>query len=63
MQNSFAIKLTTPLNNINMSNALVTLVPVLSGANYNEWSSAMEAYLLSMGQWKAIELTLPVVGT
>ena len=50
LQNFFAITLTTPLNNLNMSNTLVSLIPVLSSANYAEWAPAMEAYLLSLSQ-------------
>lgn len=35
-----------------MSNALTTLVPVLDGTNYREWSKAMQAYLMSMDLWE-----------
>ena len=35
-----------------MSNALTTLVPLLDGTNYREWSKAMQAYLMSMDLWE-----------
>ena len=35
-----------------MSNALTTLVPILDGTNYREWSKAMQAYLMSMDLWE-----------
>ncbi|KAJ3019198.1 hypothetical protein NUW54_g144 [Trametes sanguinea] len=46
----------------NMSNSLTTLVPVLDGSNWREWSSRMKAYLMSQGQWYVIESTLPAEG-
>ena len=35
-----------------MSNALTTLIPILDGTNYHEWSKAMQAYLMSMDLWE-----------
>jgi hypothetical protein len=35
-----------------MSNALTSLVPMLDGTNYREWSKAMQAYLMSMDLWE-----------
>jgi Domain of unknown function (DUF4219)/gag-polypeptide of LTR copia-type len=34
-----------------MSNALITLVPVLDGTNYHSWKCSMEAYLKSQDLW------------
>jgi Domain of unknown function (DUF4219) len=34
-----------------MSNALITLVPVLDGTNYHSWKHSMEAYLKSQDLW------------
>ena len=34
-----------------MSSSLTTLVPVLSGPNYQLWSTAMKSFLMSQGQW------------
>ncbi len=35
-----------------MSNALTSLVPVLNGTNYQEWTKVMKAYLMSMDLWE-----------
>ena len=37
-----------------MSSALVTLVPILDGSNHLAWSSMMQNYLMSYGQWYTI---------
>ena len=42
-----------------MSSALSQFVPVLTGANYPEWVSAMENYLRSQGQWFVIQRSRP----
>jgi Domain of unknown function (DUF4219) len=34
-----------------MSNALITLVPILDGTNYCNWKRSMEAYLKSQDLW------------
>ena len=36
-----------------MSSSLNQFVPVFNGTNYREWAPAMQAYLMSAGQWKA----------
>ena len=51
-----------------MSNALTSLVPILDGTNYREWSKAMQAYLMSMDLWEYAngdesELTLSATAT
>ena len=51
-----------------MSNALTTLVPILDGTNYCEWSKAMHAYLMSMDLWEFAngdesELTISATST
>ena len=35
-----------------MSSQLTNLVPVLDGTNYQQWSTAMQSFLMSQGQWK-----------
>ena len=35
-----------------MSSQLTNLVPVLDGTNYQQWSAAMQSFLMSQGQWK-----------
>ena len=35
-----------------MSSQLTNLVPVLNGTNYQQWSAAMQSFLMSQGQWK-----------
>ena len=35
-----------------MSSQLTSLVPVLNGTNYQQWSAAMQSFLMSQGQWK-----------
>ena len=37
-----------------MSSSLTTLVPVLSGPNYQVWSTAMKSFLMSQGQWRVL---------
>ena len=37
-----------------MSTALTQLVPVLTGANWQDWAPLMEAYLMAQGQWYTI---------
>ena len=37
-----------------MSSSLTTLVPVLSGPNYQAWSVAMKSFLMSQGQWRIL---------
>ena len=35
-----------------MSSQLTNLVPMLDGTNYQQWSAAMQSFLMSQGQWK-----------
>lgn len=42
-----------------MSNALTTLVPVLDGSNWTAFSEAIQAYLMSQGQWYAVAEEAP----
>ncbi|KIJ67285.1 hypothetical protein HYDPIDRAFT_25752 [Hydnomerulius pinastri MD-312] len=37
-----------------MSAALTQLVPILTGANWQDWAPLMEAYLMAQGQWYTI---------
>ena len=37
-----------------MSSSLTTLVPVLSGPNYQAWSVAMKSFLMLQGQWHVL---------
>ena len=43
-----------------MSSSLTTLVPVLSGPNYQMWSTAMKSFLMSQGQWHVLSRPCPV---
>ena len=45
---------TTDLSTNIMSNSLDRLVPRLDGTNYQEWSSAMQSYLMAQGQWLVV---------
>ena len=42
-----------------MSSSLTTLVPVLSGPNYQPWSTAMKSFLMSQGQWHVLSCPCP----
>ena len=42
-----------------MSSSLTTLVPVLSGPNYQPWSTAMRSFLMSQGQWRVLSRPCP----
>ena len=42
-----------------MSSSLTTLVPVLSGPNYQTWSTAMRSFLMSQGQWRVLSRPCP----
>ena len=42
-----------------MSSSLTTLVPVLSGPNYQTWSVAMKSFLMSQGQWHVLSRKCP----
>jgi hypothetical protein len=46
-----------------MSSQLTSLVPVLNGTNYQEWSMTMQNYLMSQGQWKCVLAEVPVAKT
>ena len=48
-----------------MSSQLTNLVPVLDGTNYQQWSAAMQSFLMSQGQWKCTKpgATAPGVTT
>ena len=37
-----------------MSSQLTSLVPVLTGANYVQWSESITSYLMSLGVWGAV---------
>ena len=42
-----------------MLSSLTTLVPVLSGPNYQQWSTAMKSFLMSQGQWRILSHPCP----
>ena len=42
-----------------MSSSLTTLVPVLSGPNYQIWSTAMKSFFMSQGQWRVLSRPCP----
>ena len=42
-----------------MSSSLTTLIPVLSGPNYQVWSTAMKSFLMSQGQWRVLSRPCP----
>ena len=42
-----------------MSSQLMSLMPVLDGANYGLWSKAMKAYLMSIALWEYISMNIP----
>ena len=42
-----------------MLSSLTTLVPVLSGPNYQAWSVAMKSFLMSQGQWRVLSRPCP----
>ena len=42
-----------------MLSSLTTLVPVLSGTNYQLWSTAMKSFLMSQGQWHVLSCPCP----
>ena len=42
-----------------MSSSLTSLVPVLSGPNYQVWSVAMRSFLMSQGQWHVLSRKCP----
>ncbi|KIJ67412.1 hypothetical protein HYDPIDRAFT_25866 [Hydnomerulius pinastri MD-312] len=46
-----------------MSAALTQLVPVLTGANWQDWAPLMEAYLMAQGQWYTIVEMRPELST
>ena len=43
--------LITAFADLKMSSQLTNLVPVLDGTNYQQWSAAMQSFLMSQGQW------------
>ena len=47
--------LTAFLAETKMSSQLTTLTPILDGTNYQQWSAAMQSFLMSQGQWKCVK--------
>ena len=41
----------------------MSLVPLLTGPNYQSWAPLMNSFLLSQGQWLVITKECPSVGT
>src|SRR5271170_7364656 len=48
--------------NMSSNNTLTTAIPILDGANYQDWASQMEAYLQSMGLWRTVQCHLDGIG-
>ena len=42
-----------------MSSVLMSVVPVLTGPNYQHWASSMTSYLMSQGQWASVATECP----
>ena len=42
-----------------MSSSLTTLIPILSGPNYQVWSVAMKSFLMLQGQWHVLTCPCP----
>ena len=42
-----------------MSSSLTTLVPVLTGPNYQVWAPAIKSFLMSQGQWHVLSCPCP----
>jgi len=42
-----------------MLSALTTLVPVLTGPNYQLWAPLMTSFLMSQGQWRILSKKVP----
>ena len=42
-----------------MSSSLTTLVPVLTGPNYQTWAPAMKSFLMLQGQWHILSCPCP----
>ena len=42
-----------------MSSSLTTLVPILTGPNYQVWAPAMKSFLMSQGQWRVLSRPCP----
>ena len=42
-----------------MSSVLMSVVPVLTGPNYQHWASSMTSYLMSQGQWASAATECP----
>src|SRR5688572_23614262 len=42
-----------------MSSQLTSLIPMLDGSNYTEWSKKMRAYLQSQGVWRYTNGNIP----
>ena len=38
-----------------MSSQLTNLVPIFDGTNYQQWTAAMQSFLMLQGQWKCIK--------
>ena len=57
--------LITAFADCKMSSQLTNLVPVLNGTNYQQWSSVMQSFLMSQGQWRCTKegADSPNVGT
>ena len=48
--------------NITMSSALDKMVPLFTGSNWQQWHTAMQAYLRAQGQWFVYSTTQPADG-
>ena len=42
-----------------MSSSLTSLIPILTGPNYQVWAHAMKSFLMSQGQWRVLSRPCP----
>ena len=42
-----------------MLSVLMSVVPILTGPNYQHWASSMTSYLMSQGQWASVATECP----
>jgi hypothetical protein len=47
------------INKNKMSSSLITLVPILTGPNYQSWALLMKSFLMSQGLWRILTKICP----
>ena len=48
-----------PFTKTKMLSVLMSVVPLLTGPNYQHWASSMTSYLMSQGQWASVATECP----